>query len=522
MSLTRIGIDLGTTYSACGIYKSDRVEIITDNLGKRIFESVIYVDKAQEKIVVGSGCKHDVHKYKQVIYDSKRFIGLKYDNKRFQNDMQRWPFKANVINDKNTPKVRTEYWNEKNEKLWTAEEISAEILKAIHDRCCESVGISKNTALEAVITVPAYFNSTKRDKTRIAAEMANLKVIQIINEPSAAALAYAHQIIHQNAASNDCKYILVYDFGGGTFDVSIIRVLLNYQNPEIDVLATEGDPHLGGEDVDEAMVEEYKKRYKKETGKEMNEKNVIKLRKACEEAKKILSLKGNLNANVVLDILEDNDVNEELSLPDFNNITSEIIERTITLTKKVYEEVKSKIPKLDYILLVGGSSPIQSVRKRLQEEFPGTEIMSDIGAQEAVAYGATILANEKKFSNLKFNDIITKNIYTMIYDEKRNDNIYHCLIEKNTPIKNVNYEFMFKNGDDDQDHMDADLYEGDIEENEIDLIGFEPVPITKRKRGECEVTFHVTCNKSGIYQIETKEKIKDGSVVTRNIIIEHI
>lgn len=517
-SSRKIGIDLGTTYSACGIYKSDRIEIICDANGSHVFESVIYPDVAGKKIVVGSGCKWDINKSKKVVYDSKRFIGLTYENSQFQNDLKRWSFRDRVINDNNIPKVVTDYWNEEKTKKWTAEEVSAAILKEIHDRCCVLMGIPLDTQLEAVITVPAYFTETKRRKTKLAAEMANLAVIQIINEPSAAALAYAYQVIHQNPKSNDFKNILVYDFGGGTFDVSIIKVSLNYQNPTVDVIATEGDSHLGGEDIDEAMVEEFKKRYKQKTNKEMNEKLIVKCRKGCEDAKKLLTIKDNLSATVDVDKLEDLEINE-LSLQDFNNITNDLIDKTINLTKSVYDKVKSKIEKLDYILLVGGSSIIKSVRVKLQDEFPHTNIMSDIGAQEVVAHGAALLANNR-FINIKFNDIITQNIYTRVFENGKDD--FYRIIEKNTPLNQAHGEFQCTNYYDDQDIMDADLYEGDVEKNEIDKIGSKSLPISKRRKGECLVEFHVTSDVSGFYKIETKEKMEDGSITTRNIEIEHI
>ncbi|KAL4427174.1 hypothetical protein ABPG74_013378 [Tetrahymena malaccensis] len=372
-----IGIDLGTTYSCVGVFQNDRVEIIPNDQGNRTTPS--YVAFTETERMLGDSAKFQIEKNPtNTVFDVKRLIGRKFSDVSVQQDIKYWPFKVQPGPD-DKPLIVVQFKNET--KQFYAEEISAMVLSKMKD-IAESY-LSKPVK-NAVITVPAYFNNPQRQATKDAGTIAGLNVLRIINEPTAAAIAYGLDYKQQVE-----KNILVFDLGGGTFDVSILTL----EDEVFEVKATAGDTHLGGEDFNNMLVDYCANEFQKKKGIDIrkNPRAMRRLRTQCERAKRILS--SSAQASIEVDALaEYEDLNMTISRLKFEELCLSLFQQCISSIQKVLKDANMSKSQIHEIVLVGGSSRIPKVIQLVTEYFNGKEPNRSINPDEAVAYGAAIQA----------------------------------------------------------------------------------------------------------------------------------
>ena len=368
-----IGIDLGTTYSCVGIYKSGgKIEIIPNELGNRITPS--YVAFTDEERLVGDAAKNQASiNPTNTVFDVKRLIGRTFDDVHVQRDIKLFPYK--VVNRENKPYIEVQVKGES--KVFSPEEISAMVLQKMKKIAEEYIG---KPVKNAVVTVPAYFNDAQKQATKDAGRIAGLNVIRIINEPTAAAIAYG---MDQKGEKN----ILVFDLGGGTFDVSALTI----ENGLFEVKATAGDTHLGGEDFDQRVMEYLLKTFKKKTGFDASgdKKALQKLRRAVENAKKSLSNQHQVRVEIEA-FFEGQDFSEPLSRAKFEELNIDLFKKTLVPLERVLKDANLAKHDIDEVVLVGGSTRIPKVQQLLKDFFNGKEPNKGINPDEAVAHGAAV------------------------------------------------------------------------------------------------------------------------------------
>ncbi|XP_039267900.1 heat shock cognate 71 kDa protein-like [Styela clava] len=391
-----IGIDLGTSNSCVAVYRKNQVEIIDNDQGERVTPS--WVSFTDDERLIGNVAKQEVSSnFERTFFQIKRLIGRTYDDPMVQADMKLWGF--NLIDEDNKPKISIEYRGRR--KIFDPEEISAMILEylktAVEDRLDETI-------TDAVITVPAYFNNTQRNATIDAGRIAGLNVLRVINEPTAAAIAYGLE-----KETNEEQNILVFDLGGGTFDVTIVRI----KNKIFDVKATGGDTHLGGDDFDNRMVNLFVSEFNRKNDCDMslNKHGINRLRIACENAKKNLSVKK--NATVQVDGLHNGiDFRSSITRAKFDELNRDYFEKTFKTVKDALTSADMDKSEIDKVVLVGGSTRIPNVRNLLQDFFGEKKISKNINPDEAVAYGAAALASNiskeglSGIKDLKISDVV--------------------------------------------------------------------------------------------------------------------
>merc|ERR1719194_92548 len=367
-----IGIDLGTTYSCVGIYKNGRVEIIPNDQGNRITPS--YVAFTDEERLIGEAAKNQATiQPTQTLFDVKRLIGRRFKDSTVQKDMKLLPFQ--IIEKQGKPMIQVKVSGA--DKVLAPEEVSSMVLTKMKETAENYLG---KEVKHAVVTVPAYFNDAQRTATKDAGVIAGLNVLRIINEPTAAAIAYG---LDKKAEQN----ILVYDLGGGTFDVSLLTI----DNGVFEVVATNGDTHLGGEDFDQRVMQHFIKIFNKKTGKDMttDKRSIQKLRREVEKAKRALS--STHQARVEIEALFDGvDFSETLTRARFEEINADLFKNTLGPVKQVMEDAGLKKTQIDEIVLVGGSTRIPKVQALMKDFFNGKEPSRGINPDEAVAYGAAV------------------------------------------------------------------------------------------------------------------------------------
>ncbi|XP_016449284.2 heat shock cognate 70 kDa protein 2-like isoform X1 [Nicotiana tabacum] len=420
-----IGIDLGTTYSSVGVWQHDRVEIIANDQGNRMTPS--YVSFTDLERLIGDAAEKEVARNPtNTVFAAKRLIGRRFSDASVQSDMKLWPFQIGAVAGDKPPRIGVYYKGEK--KQFTAEEISSMVLMKMKEIAEAFLGTSVRNA---VVTVPAYFNDSQRQATKDAGVIAGLNVMHIINEPTAAALAYYG--LDNKATSVAEKNVLIFDLGGGTFDVSILTIV---EGSTFEVKATAGDTSLGGEDFTNRLVNHFVQEFKIKSTKDItgNPMALQRLRTACESAKRTLSSAAQTTIEIV-SLYEGIDLSSTITRAKFEELNMDLFAKCMTSVEDCLRDALMIQSSVHDVVLIGGSTKIPKVQQLLQDLFNGKKLCKSINPDEAVAYGAVvhaaILSGERKVQDLLVLDV------TPLSLSVRSDTSHDMsvtLIPKNTTI----------------------------------------------------------------------------------------
>merc|ERR1711939_327399 len=484
-----IGIDLGTTYSCVANYEGAGVEIIANDQGS--FTTPSFVSFTSEERLIGEAAMNPAN----TVFDVKRLIGRRYDDPTVKKDIESWPFK--VVDEGSQPKVQVEYLGET--KTFSPQEISAMVLGKMKE--VAEVKLGKKVE-KAVITVPAYFNDNQRQATKDAGAIAGLNVLRIINEPTAAAIAYGLGA----GKSNKERNVLIYDLGGGTFDVS----LLNIQGGVFTVKATAGDTHLGGQDFDTNLLDHFKKEFQRKTKKDLSgdPRALRRLRTACERAKRTLS--NGAQTTVEIDSLFDGeDFNAQITRARFEDLNAKAFQATIDPVAQVLKDANIDKSKVDEIVLVGGSTRIPRIQKLLSDFFDGKKLEKSINPDEAVAYGAAVQAGilSGKAQSAETADLLLLDVVPLSLGVAMEGNIFAPVVSRGQTVPTIKKR-TFTTVADNQQTVQFPVYQGERVncEDNTSLGEFTLAPIPPMKAGDAvlEVVFEVDVN--GILRVTATER----------------